>query len=125
LCYEVGDAKIIDEAYRTDGASSPSLCSDALSGHPASGASQLFLSDSILYQGSQTVRIPSTIVKQVLGADDTSNAVPEGTTWEELISPSPASPTPLFACLAGVQHDVPGFAIGAQQIANDIIQYCK
>jgi len=64
-------------------------------------------------------------LKILFGDDDTSNAVPEGTLFEGLASPSPSSPTPPFQCLANVQHDIPSYSSGAQQIANDIIQYCK
>jgi hypothetical protein len=126
LCYESADATIIDEAYQSPGATSPTPCSDARNGNPGTNASELFLSDSILYAGgAQTVAMPTTTLKILFGDDDTSNAVPEGTLFEGLASPSPSSPTPPFQCLANVQHDIPSYSSGAQQIANDIIQYCK
>ena len=121
----LADASIIDEAYQSPGASSPTPCSDALNGNPGPNAQALFLSDSILYAGaSQPVKIPTTTFKMLLGDDDTSNAVPQATVFEGLVQPSPSSPSPLYQCLPGVQHDIPSYAAGATQIANDIIAYC-
>lgn len=119
LCYESADAAIIDEAYSSGTTSSPGPCTNALNGNPAANASALFLSDSILYQGSTTVNIPNTHMKQLLGDNDTSNAVPQATIWQGLISP-----TPTQQCMAGVQHDMPSFQTAATQIASDIITNC-
>jgi hypothetical protein len=122
MCYESADASIIDEAYQGPGATSPTPCTDALNGNPATNASNVFLSDSILYAGP--ISIPNTIMNQLFADDDTSNAVPQGFLWEGLVTPSPSSPAPRFACLPGVQHDIPSYASGANQIATDIINYC-
>ena len=125
MCYLEADAKIVDEAYRASGATTPTLCSDALHNTANASVSAQLLSDSILYGGStQIINMPNTILKQLLGDDDTSNAVPQATTWEAQVTPSPSSPSPRFACLAGVQHDLPNFSTAAQQIAADIIQFC-
>ncbi len=125
LCYELGDASIIDEAYQSPGANTPTPCSDARNGNPGPNAQVLFLSDSILYAGAKhTVNIPNTSFKMLLGNDDTSNAVPQATIFEGLVQPSSSSPSPLYQCLPGVQHDIPSYAAGATQIANDIIAYC-
>jgi hypothetical protein len=126
LCYESADATIIDEAYQSPGASSPTPCTDARNGNPGLDSSALLLSDSILYAGgNHTVAMPNTTLKILFADNDSSNAVAEGTVFEGLVLPSSSSPTPPYACLAGVQHDIPSFSIGAQTIANDIIQYCK
>ena len=117
-----GDAAIIDEAYQAAGATTPTPCTDAINGTtPPAG---LFLSDSIFYQAAQPVSLPNTVVKQLFGDTDTSNAVPQGTFWSHYIVPSPASPNPLYQCLPGVAHDIPGFSSGATQIANDIEAGC-
>ncbi len=117
--------RIIDEAYQNPGASTPTPCSDARNGNPGPNAQALFLSDSILYAGaSQPVNIPNTRFKMLLGDDDTSNAVPQATVFEGLVQPSPSSPSPMYQCLPGVQHDIPSYAAGATQIASDIIAYC-
>lgn len=125
LCYESADASIIDEAYQSAGATTPTPCTDALKGNPGANASAQFLSDSILYSPGATVTMPSTAVKILFADDDTSNAVPQGTLFEGLVVPSSSSPFPPFACLANVQHDIPSYLTGAQTIANDIITYCK
>jgi hypothetical protein len=114
-----GDAAIIDEAYQSAGASTPTPCTDAINGTAAPAG--LFLSDSILYQGAQTVSLPNMTIKQLFGDSDTSNAVPQGTFWNQFISPAPA-----LQCLASpVAHDIPSFSTGAQQIAADIAAACK
>ncbi|HYM78942.1 MAG TPA: hypothetical protein VE377_23415 [Candidatus Dormibacteraeota bacterium] len=125
MCYLAADAKIIDEAYQSNGASTPTPCTDALNGTSGANTAAQLLSDSILYGGSsQNIHMPNTVLMQLLGDDDTSNAVPQATTWEGQVTPSPSSPVPHFACLAGVQHDIPSFATGATQIANDIVANC-
>jgi hypothetical protein len=120
MCYESADASVIDEAYQ-DGANqtSPTLCSSSIAGTPA--PSGLFLSDSILYLGAQTVNLsnPNMAIQQVFGDDDTSNAVPEGFVWQQYIS---TAPTP--QCLPNVQHDIPSYPAGATQIGTDIAGGC-
>lgn len=122
LCYEAADAAIIDEAYSSTTSQNPppGPCTNALNGSPASNASAQFLSDSILYNGINTVPISHTAIKQLFGDDDTSNAVPQGMIWNGLISPTPA-----LQCLAGVQHDLPSDQAGATQIVSDITSACK
>lgn len=124
MCYEPMDASVIDEAYQAAGATTPTPCADSINGNPASNAANLFLSDSILYAPGLPVNFPNTIVKQLFGDLDTSNAVPEGFTWEQAITPSSQSPNPPYQCLANVQHDIPSFTSGATQIANDIMAGC-
>jgi len=111
-----GDAAIIDEAYQAAGATTPTPCTDAINGTAAPAG--LFLSDSILYQGAQTVTLPNLTIKQLFGDSDTSNAVPQGTFWNTYV------PASLFQCLPGVAHDIPSFSSGATQIANDIEAAC-
>ena len=122
MCYESADAQIIDEAYQSAGTSTPTPCQDSIAGNPATGAAALFLSDSILYEPGQTVNLSGTIVKQLFGDADTSNAVPEGLTWSLAISPSS---NPEYQCLASpVAHDIPSYSAGATQIASDIAAAC-
>lgn len=122
LCYESADAGIIDEAYQSGGASSPTLCTSALNGNAAPAG--LFQSDSILYNPGNKVSLPNTSVRLLFGALDTSNAVPQGMVWGESISPGASSPSPLFACIANAGHPIPDVSDGAMQIASDIQQYC-
>ncbi len=127
MTYETADASVIDEAYQASGASAPTPCTSAINGStPPAG---LFLSDSILYDTSSLpIAFPKMTVKLLYGDLDTSNAVPEGMTWGESITPSSSSPSPFFQCLPGVQHDIPsspvGTASGDQPIASDIISLC-
>jgi hypothetical protein len=112
-----GDAAIIDQAYQSAGASTPTPCTDAINGTPAPAG--LFLSDSILYLGAQTVTLPNLTIKQLFGDSDTSNAVPQGTFWNTYV------PASQFQCLASpVAHDIPSFTAGATQIATDIEAAC-
>jgi hypothetical protein len=115
LCYEPADAAIIDEAYQSAGASSPTLCTSALNGNTAPNG--LFLSDSILYNGN--ISLPNTSVKMLFGDLDTSNAVPQGMVWGQSVSPSPA-----LQCIADAGHPIPDVNDGAMQIATDIQQNC-
>jgi hypothetical protein len=118
LCYEVGDAGIIDQAYQAPTASTPTVCTDALHGTSGTDVSARLLSDSILWMGNSPVNLHTTI-KQVFADLDTSNAVAEGLLFEGLVTPNPP-----FACLANVQHDIPSFSTGAQTLSDDIIQNC-
>lgn len=111
-----GDAAIIDQAYQSAGASTPTPCTDAINGTPAPAG--LFLSDSILYQGAAGVSLPNMTIKELFGDSDTSNAVPQGTFWDTYVAPSQSQ------CLSGVAHDIPSFSTGATQIAADITAAC-
>ncbi len=111
-----GDAAIIDQAYQSAGANTPTPCTDAINGSAAPAG--LFLSDSILYRGAQAVSLPNTTAKQLFGGSDTSNAVPQGTFWNTYV------PASQFQCLPGVAHDIPSSMSGAQQIATDIAAAC-
>lgn len=119
LCYETADAATIDAAYSSGTSSGPGACTNALNGSAGLNASAIFLSDSILYQGSSTVNITNTRIKQLLGDGDTSNAVPQAMIWHVLISPVPAQ-----QCMAGIQREMPNFQTAATQIANDIVTNC-
>jgi hypothetical protein len=115
LCYESADAGIIDEAYQSAGASTPTLCTSGLNGN--STPAGLFLSDSILYSGN--ISLPHTTVKMLFGDMDTSNAVPQGMIWGQSVSPNAA-----FQCIADAGHPIPDVTDGAMQIATDIQQNC-
>lgn len=125
MCYESADAEVIDEAYQAAGATTPTPCTDSINGTPGADAAALFLSDSIIDAAGTTINLPNTTVSMVFGDLDTSNAVPEGMVWEEAILPSSASPSPLYACLPNVLHDIPSYYAGANQIANDITSLCQ
>jgi hypothetical protein len=58
-------------------------------------------------------------MKQLLGDNDTTNAVAQAMIWQSLISPVPAQ-----QCMVGVQQDMPNFQAPATQIASDIVTNC-
>lgn len=122
MCYASPDAGVIDSAYQSAGASSPTLCTNALNGTP--GPTGLFLSDSISYNSGNKIPLPNTTVKMLFGDLDTSNAVPQGLVWQQSITPGPSSPNPLFACIADAGHPIPDVNDGARQIATDIQNLC-
>jgi hypothetical protein len=119
MCYESADASVIDAAYQSSGDTANTPCTNALNGSPGPDASTLFLSDSILYQGTKTINIPGTTIKQLIGDEDSSNAVPQAFVWQ-----GQASPSPTQQCLPNVEHDIPSYQTGANQIATDIIAGC-
>ncbi len=122
LCYESADAAVIDEAYQSAGASTPTPCTTALNGG-AEPTSQ-FQSDSIVYNPTSKILLPNMTVKLLFGDLDSSNAVPQGMLWGESITPSAASPSPIYACIANAGHPIPDVMDGALQIASDILNYC-
>lgn len=127
MTYEAADASVIDTAYQASGASTPTPCTSEIGGTaPPAG---LFSSDSIFYDTTNLpTAFPHMTVKLLYGDLDTTNAVPQGMTWGESITPSSSSPNPTFQCLPGVQHDIPssppGTGSGDQPIASDIISLC-
>lgn len=123
LCYESADAAVIDEAYQSAGASSPTPCTTALNG--GTEPTTQFQSDSIVYNPSGKILLPNTTVKLLFGDLDSSNAVPQGMLWGESITPSTASPSPIYACVANAGHPIPDVMDGALQIASDILNYCR
>ncbi len=123
MCYSAGgssfgDAGVIDTAYTaSQNETSPGLCASAVNGTPAPAG--LFQSDSILYNPGNPISLPHTTVRMLFGDLDTSNAVPQGMTWGQSVSPSPLS-----ACIADAGHPIPDVNDGARQIATDIQQNC-
>jgi hypothetical protein len=122
LCYESADASVIDEAYQSAGATTPTVCTNAEVGEFVPPGQ--LLSDSIVYNPLVKISLPNTTVKQLFGDLDTSNAVPQGMVWGQSVSPGPGSPSPIAACIADAGHPIPDVLDGAKQIAADIQQYC-
>lgn len=126
LCYAPADAAIIDTAYQSAGATTPTVCTDALNGNPGTDAAAMFVSDSILSTQANP-SLAATKVNLLFGDDDPTNAVPQGMSWGSSITPAST-----HQCLVGVDHGIPNFEPGApplssgqQSIANDIITMCK
>jgi hypothetical protein len=62
----------------------------------------------------------NTFVKFLYGGEDFSSAPNQGQIWEGAITTAKTS-----ACVADAPHGVPDVLDGAQQIASDILTYCK
>ena len=63
---------------------------------------------------------PNTFVKFLYGGNDSSSAANQGQIWGSAITTAKAS-----SCVADAPHGIPNVLDGAQQIANDILTYCK
>ena len=127
MSYSIGSgddstAAVIDAAYQTPGATTPTLCSDGVNGTSSANANR-FKSDSIEYAPSNSIAIPlpsSLTVKVLFGGTDTSNAVPQGETWW-----GGAAPKPTQQCVVDAPHAIPSVPDGAAQIVTDITTLCK
>ena len=113
FCVGLGNAqKYIDPAYPAP------LCSDEVQTRTTTYDST-FLHDSILAPDA-VFAYPNTFVNFVYGTQDPSTASNQGHAWASAITSSKAE-----SCIADAQHNIPDVLDGAQQIANDIVTYCK
>jgi len=113
FCVGLGNAqKYIDPAYPAP------LCSDEVQTRTTTYDST-FLHDSILAPDA-VFAYPNTFVNLVYGTQDPSTASNQGHAWASAITSSKAE-----SCIADAQHNIPDVLDGAQQIANDIVTYCK
>ncbi len=93
-------------------------CSTAVNDHDTLHQAE-FLSDSI-QSPDATLAYPNTYVRFLYGTDDLSSAPALGEDWRTLIT------TPNgYGCVAGTQHGIADTLAGAQQLAGDMVQYCK
>jgi len=122
-----GTAAIIDAAYQSVGSTTPTLCTNGITG--ANGGNFLrFESDSIDFSPSKSPALPipnpPTTVNVVFGGQDTSNsgAVPQGEWWWSSVAPKPTQ-----ACVKDAPHAIPAAPSGdgVTQIVNDIKTLCK
>jgi hypothetical protein len=113
--YCVGPANaesFIDPAY------SGPFCSQETTTHTTT-SDAIFLQDSIMASDA-LLSYPNTFVKFLYGGQDASSAPNQGQIWEGAITTSKTS-----ACVADAPHGIPDVLDGAQQIASDILTYCK
>ncbi len=112
-----GTASIIDTAYQSSGATTPTLCSDGVTGANQNNFLR-FESDSIDFSPSKSPALPisGTRINLVFGGLDTSNAVPQGEWWWKSVGP-----TPTQGCVADAPHAIPAAADGVTQIVNDLL----
>ncbi len=104
--------KFIDPAY--PGA----WCSSAYASHSTVHQAQ-FLKDSITVEDS-VLSYPNTFVNFLFGKDDTTSAIRQGYLYQGAITTSTAT-----ECVARTGHVVEDYLPGADQVAADIINYCK
>jgi hypothetical protein len=122
-----GTAAIVDAAYQSIGATTPTFCTDGITG--TNGGNFLrFQSDSIDFSPSKSPALPipdpPTTVNVVFGGADTSNsgAVPQGEWWWSSVAPKPTQ-----ACVQDAPHAIPASPSGkgVTQIVTDIQTLCK
>lgn len=104
--------KFIDPAYPGP------WCSSSYATHSTEHQAQ-FLNDSITSPDA-VLSYPDTFVNFFFGKEDTTSAIRQGLLYQGAIT-SPNS----MVCDAGVSHVVEDSMVGAQQVAADIIRYCK
>jgi hypothetical protein len=116
MCYTPSEASIVDPAYQAQGQTTPTLCSDGLTGTVVLNANR-FQSDSIIYQPSKTIIPPAGVnIHLRFGGMDTTTGIPQGQAWIDNFGTRPKQ-----ACSASSSHEIPDDSAGAMDIANDII----
>ena len=113
-----GTASIIDTAYQSVGATTPTLCSDGVNSVNPNNFLR-FESDSIDFSPSKSPALPisGTRINVLFGRNDNSNAVPQGEWWWKSVSPPPAQ-----ACVQDAPHAIPAATSGdgVTHIVSDI-----
>ena len=105
--------KFVDPAY------SGPICSQEVSTHTTT-YDDIFLHDSVVAPDA-VLSYPNTFVKFIYGGRDVlGNATNQARTWESIITSATAS-----ECVADAPHNIADVLDGAQQIANDILNFCK
>jgi hypothetical protein len=107
-----GADNFIDPAYPAP------YCSDEVAQRSTTYDS-IFLHDSILAPDA-ALSYPTTTVRFLYGDLDYSAAPNQGRLWEDAIATSKSS-----LCVSGAPHQLPDVLQGAQQVATDLINYCK
>jgi hypothetical protein len=102
----------VDPAY------SAPLCSQEVETH-STIYDAIFLQDSVMAPDAE-LSYPHTFVKFLYGGRDTSTAPNQGETWDTAITSSKAN-----SCVADADHEIPNSLDGAEQIASDLLTFCK
>ena len=114
--FQLADADavmFVDPAYAP-----PVSCSYELE-HLSTIYDPTFLNDSVMSPDA-VLNYPNTFVKFLYGGMDTSTAPNQGHLWEKAITSSTTE-----ACIADAGHTMPDSQDAAQQIANDLLTFCK
>jgi hypothetical protein len=102
----------IDPAYPAP------LCSQEILNH-SNTYDATFYHDSVVAPDS-VFAYPHTFVKFLYGSLDSAPPPNQGHTWASAITGSKAE-----SCAPNSGHALPNYLDGAQQIVNDLLQYCK
>jgi hypothetical protein len=102
----------IDPAYAAP------LCSQEVETH-STIYDAIFLQDSVMAPDAE-LSYPHTFVKFLFGGRDTSTAPNQGETWDAAITSSKAN-----SCVADADHEIPNSLDGAEEIASDLLTFCK
>jgi hypothetical protein len=105
-------ATVVDPAYGN------TICSEAVQNHSLQNQA-LFLNDSI-DSPDGLFTYPKTDIHLLFGGLDATAAVPQGLDWQALITSKNAA-----ACAPTSGHSIADTKAGAEQIATDIINFCK
>jgi hypothetical protein len=116
-CYQ-SDSKFLDFAYSPTG----SQCSAAEITHITTNQVQ-FANDSILSPDA-TLAYPNTRIHLVFGTLDLGSADPQAIEWWQVMQAKNGNQAPI-TCLDGVEHEVPDFTAGRDQIESDLKASCK
>ncbi len=110
-CYDTGTKTFVDVTYGAP------LCSQA-AGNASNPAA--LLSDSILSGSGSLLSFPNTDVHLLFGGMDLSSSPAEGKEWGDALTSKKT-----YLCVADAAHDVNDYQDAAQQIANDLVAFCK
>jgi hypothetical protein len=116
-CFGNADAPVWDPAYNPT--ATTGVCKAAVNGTLPPGGLNFFLGDSVEAPGANYT-FPHTFVNVVFGGADNSSAIPIGQDWLNNITTSKGQ-----GCVAGGVHSLANTQAGADQIANDLINFCK
>ena len=112
FCVGLANAQnFIDPAYPTP------VCSQEVLSHSTTNDS-IFYRDSVVAPDS-VLAYPNTFVKFLYGTLDAGAPI-QGHTWASAITSSKSE-----SCVADAGHTLPNYLDAAQQIASDILNYCK
>ncbi len=112
-CYGIPTAQsVIDPTFHNH------ICSQAVRSHNQRNQA-LFLDDSV-DAADALYSYPHTYVRQLLGGQDNTSAVPQGVDYFNNVTSQKSQ-----ACVADAPHGIADVLDGAEQISNDVITYCK
>jgi hypothetical protein len=117
-CFDSNASRFVDPAYDPS-PTSKNICSSAKSGDTTN--QQLFFNDSLASSDAE-FNFPTVEMHFLYGGLDTGSAEPESMEWQPLIT---ANGPITNSCVADAPHLIADVLDGAQEVANDMIAFCK